>query len=121
MSVLQHPWPPAQCNHGNKCLQWAGGVALVYAVRPMLMPGCSEGGACSLLGTEGPLHLAGYGVELAIKNMEYSALDDSQVFLSFCLSSRAHLRLLLAAPDFSFPTQLPPSSPCPTLSPVCEL
>lgn len=51
----------------------------MYAVRPMLMTGCSEGGACSLLGTEGPLHLAGYGVELAIKNMEYSALDDSQV------------------------------------------
>ena len=53
----------------------------------MLIPGCLEGGACSLLGTEGPLHLAGYGVELAIKNMEYSALDDSQVFLPF--SSRA--------------------------------
>ncbi|KAL3134029.1 hypothetical protein ABBQ32_008463 [Trebouxia sp. C0010 RCD-2024] len=57
----------------------SGGGVLAYAVRPMLMQGCSEVGACSLLGTQGPLHLAGYGVELAIKNMEYSALDDSQV------------------------------------------
>ena len=79
----------------------------MYAVRPMLMPGCLEGGACSLLGTDGPLHLAGYGVELAIKNMEYSALDDSQVFLPLCLSPCAHLRLLLAAPDFSFPIHTP--------------
>ena len=91
----------------------------MYAVRPMLMPGCMEGGACSLLGTEGPLHLAGYGVELAIKNMEYSALDDSQVLLSLCLSSHVLLRLLLAAPDFRF-TIIPLFPPAPPTA-LCEL
>ena len=57
----------------------AGGVPLTYAVRPMLLEGCPQLGPCSLLGTGEVLHLAGYGVEMAIKNMEYSALDDSQV------------------------------------------
>ncbi|KAL0021594.1 hypothetical protein WJX79_001497 [Trebouxia sp. C0005] len=56
-----------------------GGVPLTYAVRPMLLEGCPQLGPCSLLGTGEVLHLAGYGVEMAIKNMEYSALDDSQV------------------------------------------
>lgn len=45
----------------------------------MLLEGCPQLGPCSLLGTGEVLHLAGYGVEMAIKNMEYSALDDSQV------------------------------------------
>ena len=31
------------------------------------------------LGTGEPLQLPGFGVELAIKNMEYSAMDDSKV------------------------------------------
>lgn len=69
---------------------FSGGVGrgvVTYAVRPRLMQGCVEVDACSLLGTQGPLHLAGYGVELAIKNMEYSALDDSQVSSILCLSS----------------------------------
>ena len=57
----------------------AGGMPLAYAVRPALLQGCSELDACSLMGTRESLHLAGYGVEMAIKNMEYSALDDSQV------------------------------------------
>ena len=57
-----------------------GGTPLVYALRAMLTQGCSELSTCSLLGTQDTLHLAGYGVEMAIKNMEYSALDDSQVF-----------------------------------------
>ncbi|DBA75355.1 TPA: hypothetical protein ACH3X1_010624 [Trebouxia sp. C0004] len=56
-----------------------GGVPLTYAVRPMLLEGCPQLGPCSLLGTGEVPHLAGYGVEMAIKNMEYSALDDSQV------------------------------------------
>lgn len=31
------------------------------------------------MGTEKPLDLAGYGAELALKNMEYKAADDSEV------------------------------------------
>lgn len=34
---------------------------------------------CALLGTGGKLQLPGFGVEMAVKNMEYSALDDSKV------------------------------------------
>ena len=35
---------------------------------------------CALLGANrGRLQLPGFGVEMAIKNMEYSALDDSKV------------------------------------------
>lgn len=45
------------------------------------MKGCTDKQGCSRLGTEEPLQLAGYGVEMAIKNMEYSALDDSQVWI----------------------------------------
>ncbi len=45
----------------------------------MLLEGCPQLGRCTLLGTGVALQLAGYGVEMAIKNMEYSALDDSQV------------------------------------------
>lgn len=36
-----------------------------------------EGMSCSTLGVEGDLTIPGYGVELAIKNMEYNARDDS--------------------------------------------
>ena len=79
------PPPPSQLTlpfaHDLFLLTWAiaGGVPLTYAVRPMLLEGCPQLGPCSLLGTGERLHLAGYGVEMAIKNMEYSALDDSQV------------------------------------------
>ena len=52
---------------------------MVYALRPVVMKGCKEMQGCSQLGTQKPVQLAGYGVEMAIKNMEYSALDDSQV------------------------------------------
>lgn len=80
----------------------------MYAVRPMLMTGCTEGGACGLLGTEGPLHLAGYGVELAIKNMEYSALDDSQVSHLPHAFPLHPVRMLL---EFSCPIPLPAPTP----------
>lgn len=63
----------------------AGGRRLVYAFRPVVLKGCTTKSGCSRLGTESPLQLAGYGVEMAIKNMEYSALDDSQVIATLQL------------------------------------
>lgn len=56
--------------------------ALAYAWRPY-MAGSGEGGACdpsgcARLGTGDRLVLPGYGVEMAIKNMEYNARDDSK-------------------------------------------
>ena len=72
----------------------AGRVPLTYALRPALLQGCSELDACSLMGTQDTLHLAGYGVEMAIKNMEYSALDDSQVdFLQTWVAHNLNLSL----------------------------
>lgn len=51
-----------------------------YVVRPVLPSGCeSEAEYCSTVGTGSLLNLAGYGVELALKNMEYKAIDDSEV------------------------------------------
>ena len=57
--------------------------SVAYVHRPYLAPSCCGAGkgndACVLLGAGGPLQLPGFGVEMAIKNMEYSALDDSKV------------------------------------------
>ena len=54
----------------------AAGVArLAYAVRPLALEGC-DARACGDYGRGGPLQLAGYGVELALKNMEYKAMDE---------------------------------------------
>ncbi|XP_024522450.1 UDP-glucose:glycoprotein glucosyltransferase-like isoform X1 [Selaginella moellendorffii] len=51
-----------------------------YVARPFLPDGCEEScSACSKAGVGEPLNLAGYGVELALKNMEYKAIDDSEV------------------------------------------
>ncbi|MEW5302056.1 MAG: hypothetical protein WDW36_004866 [Sanguina aurantia] len=48
-----------------------------YAHRPLLRNICQEESApCLRLGTQGVLQLPGYGVEAALKNMEYSAMDD---------------------------------------------
>ena len=61
---------------------------LKYAYRPVLLDGCVGPGSevtpdgCEVLGVSEQLQIGGYGVELAIKNMEYSALDDSQVQLN---------------------------------------
>ncbi|KAK9839732.1 hypothetical protein WJX84_005510 [Apatococcus fuscideae] len=58
---------------------------LRYAYRPVLLEGCVGEGSdvtpdsCEVLGVSQQLQIGGYGVELAIKNMEYSALDDSQI------------------------------------------
>ena len=41
-------------------------------------------GTCLELGTAEALQLPGFGVELAIKNMEYSAVDDTKVGPSSC-------------------------------------
>ncbi|KAJ8572608.1 hypothetical protein K7X08_009119 [Anisodus acutangulus] len=51
-----------------------------YVVRPVLPSGCeSKSSPCGSLGTRDSLNLGGYGVELALKNMEYKAMDDSTV------------------------------------------
>ncbi|KAI8470132.1 MAG: hypothetical protein J3K34DRAFT_469371 [Monoraphidium minutum] len=56
------------------------GRPLVYAHRPLLGGACraSEAADCLLTGTEEQLVLPGYGVEAALKNMEYSAMDDKK-------------------------------------------
>ena len=52
----------------------------MYIYRPALLSSChSVEGTCLELGTSEALQLPGFGVELAIKNMEYSAMDDSKV------------------------------------------
>lgn len=51
-----------------------------YAVRPVLPLGCeAKTSPCGALGTKDPVNLGGYGVELALKNMEYKAMDDSMI------------------------------------------
>ncbi|GJP47287.1 hypothetical protein CLOM_g6507 [Closterium sp. NIES-68] len=55
-----------------------GAIRLV--LRPVLPGGCeAQVGRCAAVGAGGRVSLGGYGVELALKNMEYKALDDSQV------------------------------------------
>lgn len=46
----------------------------------MLPSGC-EGKTrpCGAIGARDNVSLAGYGVELALKNMEYKAMDDSAI------------------------------------------
>ncbi|CAK9160518.1 unnamed protein product [Ilex paraguariensis] len=51
-----------------------------YVVRPVLPAGCQfKTGHCGVVGARDPLSLGGYGVELALKNMEYKAMDDSAI------------------------------------------
>ncbi|KAF3444470.1 hypothetical protein FNV43_RR14162 [Rhamnella rubrinervis] len=51
-----------------------------YVVRPVLPSGCeTKTSFCGSVGTRNALNLGGYGVELALKNMEYKAMDDSTV------------------------------------------
>lgn len=57
----------------------AGQQPLSYAYRPVLLSTCTRADACAYLGTGGALQLPAYGVEMVIKNMEYSALDDAKV------------------------------------------
>jgi UDP-glucose:glycoprotein glucosyltransferase len=55
---------------------------VAYAWRPLLPAGgCAAADGlrpCTALGSEGRLVIPGYGVELALKNMEYNAQDDSK-------------------------------------------
>lgn len=51
-----------------------------YVLRPVLRPSaCSmpPASSCLLLGAEGPLDIPGFGVEMVLKNTEYSAKDDT--------------------------------------------
>nr|GMC71800.1 endonuclease [Ipomoea batatas] len=51
-----------------------------YVIRPVLLSGCeSKSGLCGFVGTRDSLNLGGYGVELALKNVEYKAMDNSIV------------------------------------------
>ncbi|XP_043704312.1 UDP-glucose:glycoprotein glucosyltransferase [Telopea speciosissima] len=51
-----------------------------YVVRPVLPSGCeAASGHCGAVGAKDALNLGGYGVELALKNMEYKAMDDSTI------------------------------------------
>ncbi|XP_057977897.1 UDP-glucose:glycoprotein glucosyltransferase [Malania oleifera] len=51
-----------------------------YVIRPVLPSGCeTKCGHCGAIGTRDPLNLGGYGVELALKSMEYKAMDDSKI------------------------------------------
>ncbi|CAI5520739.1 unnamed protein product [Closterium sp. Naga37s-1] len=55
-----------------------GAIRLV--LRPVLPGGCEQQvGRCAAVGAGGRVSLGGYGVELALKNMEYKALDDSKL------------------------------------------
>ncbi|XP_068312697.1 UDP-glucose:glycoprotein glucosyltransferase-like [Pyrus communis] len=51
-----------------------------YVVRQVLPSGCdAEIDRCGAVGTRDSLNLGAYGVELALKNMEYKAMDDSAI------------------------------------------
>ncbi|KAK7399679.1 hypothetical protein VNO78_10868 [Psophocarpus tetragonolobus] len=51
-----------------------------YVVRPVLPAGCESNiSHCGSVGAGESMNLGGYGVELALKNMEYKAMDDSTV------------------------------------------
>lgn len=52
-------------------------VRVVYIHRPIIPKDCKVD-SCIALGTESQLMLPGYGVEAALKNMEYSAMDDKK-------------------------------------------
>ncbi|KAL0801520.1 hypothetical protein Bca101_056696 [Brassica carinata] len=53
---------------------------VTYVVRPVLPSGCEgETRPCGAIGARDNVSLAGYGVELALKNMEYKAMDDSAI------------------------------------------
>ena len=53
------------------------GVTYMWRPIPFRKDVCVDGSSCSTLGTGDGLTIPGYGVELAIKNMEYNARDDS--------------------------------------------
>ncbi|XP_062204872.1 UDP-glucose:glycoprotein glucosyltransferase-like isoform X2 [Phragmites australis] len=51
-----------------------------YALRPVLSSGCQATSSfCGSIGAVDAVTLSGYGVELALKNMEYKAMDDTAI------------------------------------------
>ncbi|XP_066322950.1 UDP-glucose:glycoprotein glucosyltransferase-like [Miscanthus floridulus] len=51
-----------------------------YALRPVLPSGCGTTSTfCGSVGAVDVVTLSGYGVELALKNMEYKAMDDTAI------------------------------------------
>ena len=51
-----------------------------YALRPVLPSGCQASSSfCGSIGAADAVTLSGYGVELALKNMEYKAMDDTAI------------------------------------------
>lgn len=65
--------------HSNEVLVFLQGK-VTYVVRPVLPSGCeSKTRPCGATGARDNVSLAGYGVELALKNMEYKAMDDSAI------------------------------------------
>lgn len=55
----------------------AAAAALQYVLRPVLSDASCSADPCDALGTETPALLPGFGVEMVLKNMEYSARDDA--------------------------------------------
>ena len=90
----------------------------IYAWRPVLTHKCiqssrqergGDGGldSCAALGSKDPVKVAGFGVELAIKNMEYKVVDDSKVELSEAeRDSEAQAASIGAVRGFLFDTLL---------------
>ncbi|KAI5067704.1 hypothetical protein GOP47_0018232 [Adiantum capillus-veneris] len=74
--------PGASCfGDLHSMLEEAAKLGLVkYVLRPYLVSECqAEQGNCASMGAGSKVLLGGYGVELALKNMEYKAIDDSDV------------------------------------------
>ncbi len=63
-------------------------------MRPVALAGC-DAGPCGGHGAGGPLRLGGFGVELALKNMEYKAMDEK---VRACLYSGSGFVLGLEEP-----------------------
>ena len=78
----------------SKTIQHAAGTPrLRYIYRPVLLEGCfresEQCDSCINLGTGSNLSIPGFGVEMAVKNMEYSALDEKKVLQSHLRPQRA--------------------------------
>lgn len=75
-----------------------------YALRPVLPSGCQAASSfCASIGAADAVTLSGYGVELALKNMEYKAMDDTAIKKGnsscsrcfICTGAYTHLHLAL--------------------------
>ena len=87
-AILYGP-PGAECfgamhRAALHALDGAASASIAYVVRPVLLPGCAlsaehdiNGASCLRYGTEAPPALSGYGIQLAVKSMEYSQVNDA--------------------------------------------